>query len=91
MRKILLAIIALTWFLPSQGQELVVNFTYDEVCLGGITHFTSLCYISDTATHPRDSIVSLAWDLKGDGKFNDCPLAIKPKKHPQKISKPVFI
>ena len=71
MRKILLAIIALTWFLPSQGQELVVNFTYDEVCLGGITHFTSLCYISDTATHPRDSIVSLAWDLKGDGKFND--------------------
>ncbi|MCX6286024.1 MAG: gliding motility-associated C-terminal domain-containing protein [Bacteroidetes bacterium] len=71
MRKILLAIIVLTWFLPSLGQELVVNFTFDTVCLGGITHFTSKCTISDTAVQPRDSIVSLAWDLDGNGKFND--------------------
>jgi len=71
MRKILLAIIALTWFLPSNGQELVVNFTFDEVCLGGITHFASRCTISDTVSPPRDSIISLAWDLTGNGQFND--------------------
>lgn len=71
MRNILLAFIVLTWFLPSYGQELVVNFTYDTVCLRGITHFKSMCSISDTAVIPRDSITSIAWDLKGDGKFND--------------------
>ena len=67
MKHILLAFIALTWFLPSSGQELVVNFTFDEVCLGRITHFTSRCVISDTS----DRIISLGWDLSGDGTFND--------------------
>ncbi|MEI7490909.1 MAG: gliding motility-associated C-terminal domain-containing protein [Bacteroidota bacterium] len=70
MRKILLAILVLTWFLPSQGQELVVNFTYTTVCLGGTTHFKSSCSI-DTTILPKDSIISVAWDLYGDGKFND--------------------
>ena len=71
MRKFLLAIILLAWFLPSQGQELVVNFSFDTVCLGDTTHLISKCYIADTSAHQRDSIISLAWDLKGDGKFND--------------------
>ena len=71
MRRILLAIIVLTWFLPSRGQELVVNFTFDTVCLTEITHFQSLCKIVDTSAQPRDSIISLAWDLNGDGKFDD--------------------
>jgi len=66
-----LAITFLTWFLPLQGQELVVNFTFDTVCLGYTTHFKSTSFISDTANPPRDSIVALAWDLNGDGQFND--------------------
>ena len=70
MRKILLAIIILTWFLPSQGQELVVNFTFTTVCLGGTTHFKSSCSV-DTITQPRDTITSIAWDLDGDGNFDN--------------------
>jgi gliding motility-associated-like protein len=71
MRKILLAIILLTWYLPSQGQVLMVDFSFDEVCLGQTTHFISHCYIADTSGQSTDSITSVAWDLKGDGKFND--------------------
>ena len=71
MRKILLAIIALAWFLPSRGQELVVNFTYDTVCLGDSTHLTSNCRIIDTQIPPRDEIVAIAWDVNCDGKFDE--------------------
>jgi len=70
MKNILLAIIALAWFLPSRGQELVVNFTYDTVCYTDITHFVSLCKVDPTA-QPPDSIISLSWDLQGDGTFKD--------------------
>ncbi|MCX6283266.1 MAG: gliding motility-associated C-terminal domain-containing protein [Bacteroidetes bacterium] len=70
MRKFLLAIIMLTWFLPSKGQELVVNFTYTTVCLGGTTQFKSSCSV-DTTTQPKDTIISIAWDLHGDGMFQD--------------------
>ena len=77
MRGLLLAIIALTWFLPSGGQELVVNFTFDTVCLKSATHFISVCYISDTSSQSKDSIVSYAWDMHGDGKFDDGNFPVK--------------
>jgi len=68
MRKFLLAIILLAWFLPSQGQELVVNFSFDTVCLTDSTHFSSFCHISGVQT---DTVTFLAWDMHGDGNFND--------------------
>ena len=72
MKKILLTIVILMALnLVSRGQELILDFTFDTVCSGGITSFASLARISDTAVIARDSIISISWDLKGDGLFND--------------------
>lgn len=63
----------LATFLPAIGQELVVGFTFDTVCLGKPTRLISTCYISDTAAIPRDSIVGIAWDSTGTGQFVNGP------------------
>lgn len=40
------------------------QFTFDSVCLGGITN------ILNTSTYP-DSVISVSWDLNSDGVFDD--------------------
>lgn len=71
MKKFLLiAIILVSWQLPSNAQELIFGFTYDTVCLGDVTHFTAFPS-PDTINTPNDSIVSWSWDLEGTGIFSD--------------------
>jgi gliding motility-associated-like protein len=71
VKKVLSLFFLISWFLSANGQELAVDFSFDTVCFGSMTRFQSLCVITDTVSPPRDSIISLSWDLNGDGKFDD--------------------
>lgn len=69
MKKFLLiAIILLSWQLPSSAQELFFGFTFDTVCKGNYSHFEAFP-APDTINPPADSIVSWSWDLYGTGVF----------------------